>query len=188
MFFTIDVFIAMSVLLIGVFVFFAYYSYEVPKAQAVSYTSDIQGLFATTTIADLNPYALPYVKRYLEDHNITRKENTIFTQIAEFYYRYTKGCSYCLNESIVNFTTDISKKMITEQYAMKILLYPDPLAYDPYDPSTSLELFTWSGASSLSKTDENKAKTLFSSKTIVSGLYNDTEFYGPYIIEVRVWQ
>ena len=121
-------------------------------------------------INDLNN---DYIWHLEQNGNITDNSKTIIEQIGEFYYRnQTKNCNYCM--ILINSTINSTLiNMFPEDYNFIVI----------FDNKT---IFT-NINTGLQKISIENATIVIPSKAIVHGLYNKTELYGPYIIEVLSW-
>lgn len=164
-FFTLDSFLAVSVIIVGLFVIFSYRTYIPDPDQTSMYAQQIGGILGANPLYELNNQ---YLDNLRSDGNITQSDNSLLEQIGEFYYRnLTKGCLFCLglaNQSVQN----ISKGLIDPKYGFRVVL----------ENNTVYE----------SDQNELDSELVVSNKRIVFGVYNGTESWGPYAAEVRVWR
>ncbi len=182
-FFSLDAFMAISILIMGIAVVLSFFFASPFKSQVYFYAQDVNQLFATTKISSINDNNYTVLRKDKADGNITNADHTIYQQIAEFYYRNaSKGCADCLSDVAWNFTKDITHNLLSDRVSYEILLYPDPIG-NSSDYRVIYERLGWG-----TDTSQANSTLITSAKSIVSGRYNDTEFYGPYLMEVRVWQ
>ncbi|MEM4267382.1 MAG: hypothetical protein QXK37_00970 [Candidatus Woesearchaeota archaeon] len=167
-FFIIDAIIALLIMSIGTIIVLNYNEFRPVKQQAFFVSSDVLGILANNKISNLNhPYYGINGELYL-DGNITEVHNTLLEQVAEFYYRnLTKNCIFCLNLSrnLINYST----LSVSKEYNFFVRL-------------NGVVLFERNNS------PIERARIIIPSRTIVQGLYNKTELYGPYVVEVYAWQ
>lgn len=164
-FFTLDSFLAISVIVVGLLVIFSYRTYVPDSDQTSLYAEQIGGILGSNSLYEFNNV---YLDKLKNDGNITRADNSLLEQLGEFFYRNeTLSCGYCLklaNETVAN----ISKGLIDSKYGFRVVL-------------ENVSVFE-------SNDDENRSELVVSNKRLVFGVYNDTDSWGPYSAEVRVWR
>lgn len=104
-----------------------------------------------------------------DDGNITDTSVTIMNQLGEFYYRYTAlSCDYC---------DELLKKCIVD--------FVDYREIQDNNLQISIEntAFYLNGTIA-----QENATVLLPFKMLLFGTRNNTEMWGPYIGEIRVWQ
>lgn len=166
-FFTVDVFIALSFLVIGfLFVYSAYLSAP-PSTQTIFYSNDLISFFTNTKISELDNAEIFMMWCDTCEgaaHNISSPDNTILEQILEFAYLNKTG----LAEVLAN----ISRGIIRSQYS--------------YRMSINLEDKNWVMADN-HRIDMNISKLTLTSKDISYILINYSEVVGPFITRIEVW-
>lgn len=123
---------------------------------------------ADNSVGDMNnPYIGPGGALHLNG-NITNLENSLLTQVGEFYYRnQSLGCTYCFGLAN-SFLSSISNNFISSQYNMYVFI-DGHVVYNKsiIPPEESL--------------------TLVPAKRFVTGVYGGN-LWGPYIAEVWTWK
>ncbi|NOZ80931.1 MAG: hypothetical protein GXP63_04620 [DPANN group archaeon] len=157
-FFTIDAFIAMGILSIGLLLVISFRTDTSADLQTTFYSNDINNLFTSTELYTLNNR---YIDRLHDDGNITNMRYTVLEQVGEFWFRNKTDLGRTL---IVN----LSYGNVGKAFSFAVLIENETI-YNSSDDSAT-------------------AADLFSSKKIISGVYNDTVLWGPYKAEVRVWR
>jgi len=166
-FFTVDVFIALSFLIIGfLFVYSAYLSAP-QSTQTIFYSNDLISFFTNTKISELDNaeiFTMWCDSCAGATHNISNPDNTILEQILEFTYLNKTG----LAEVLAN----ISRGIIRDQYS--------------YQMNITLDEKSWVMASNY-RIDMNSSKLALTSKDISYFLLNYSEVIGPFITRIEVW-
>lgn len=156
--FTVDAFIAMLIITIGVILVYMAYTLvpDIYQQQAIS--QDVMIIFSTTEIESLNSN---YINEQQASGNITNMKNTIFEQIAEFYAKDMIG-------EAQNMTRNMSESLIPYQYYYEIWL-DNKLMYNKTYVTNDIE-------------------QLSVAKVILLGSLNPETLWGPYEAEVMVWR
>lgn len=106
----------------------------------------------------------------IEEGYITDTSNTLFQQLGEYYFRsITEDCTYCaemLNTCIADY---ISYRNLQD------------VNIDVRIEGNSLYTNNATFA-------QENATVLFPYKTILFGTVNNTQMWGPYVGEIRIWQ
>lgn len=106
---------------------------------------------------------------FVSDGNITDTTNTLFNQLGEFYYRYEElGCDYC-DEILIQCIAD----------------FVDYRNLDEQNIQISIENTVWYKNSTI---EPENATVLFPFKMLLFGTYNNSQMWGPYSGEVRLWR
>ncbi len=157
-FFTLDAFVALGIIISGFIILYSYHSQSIPSEQAHSDANNLLLLLTTTKINELNNN---YISRLLINGTIKNPSNTIIEQLGEFYY---------LNETQTakRFLEEVVKGYNMPQYGVAFLIENHIIYEKPGIP--------------------NLKNNILTSRNIVSGVYNATNFWGPYRTEVRVYQ
>lgn len=162
-FFTLDAFIAMSILVACVILMFSIQSYQPYPMQSVSFSDD---LMKTLTVTKLNEVQNDYYYSLVNNGNITQTDNTIMEQIIWFVIsgKPELGNSFALN---------ITANLIPREFGCQLLIYNESMMY----------------VSNISagQNSQDKARLMITSKRMIVGEENGT-FWGPMIAEVRLWQ
>lgn len=162
-FFTMDAFIAISILVICVTLIFSIQSVKPYAMQSAFISEDMMGLIANTKLHDVNN---EYYDSLVEEGKITQTDNTILEQIAWFY---VSGQNAAAN----NFTINMTYLAVPEKYGFQLILSNETVNYNitvKEGPAT-----------------QEKAKLLITSKRLVMG-ENDGIPWSPLVAEVRLWQ
>lgn len=157
-FFTLDAFIAIGVIVIGIMLILFSYQYRPYQSQTLVLANNFMDSLANTKISEAN---YPYIYELRTNGTINNHENTILEQIAEFYVR---GMSGTAKEMVVNLPVE----SVPKQYGLSLWIN-NTLIHN-----RSLEA--------------KETRFLASSKAMVMGVTNRTHVWGPLEAEVRVWQ
>lgn len=168
-FFILDAVLALTVLVIGVFLVTSSYV-DVPQPAQVSLLSDdLLNFLSNTKIKDLNnPYA--GIGGVLWNQgDITDADNSLLQQIGEFYAKNKLGTAE-------KFIQNVSTGIVPPQFKYEVwidnaLLYPKTPSAEHIKSKNSTEL-------------------LLTSKKLTFGILNKTtsDIWGPYKAEVFVWE
>ncbi len=158
-YFTLDAFIALIVVAIGLILVFSVGSYQSSLAQPQIIAQDFVNSIAQTKIKEVNN---AFVRQQIEGGNITNLDNTILQQAYEFKkYGRAIFSSWLLG--------NVTENLVPEQYKYEVLFGGESVLSRGTGQSTTT--------------------LLISSKQIVFGVVNRSEeFWGPVSVEVRVWQ
>jgi hypothetical protein len=157
-FFTIDAFIAIGILVIGVVLTYLSYTSNPTVYQQSSISSDLMHLFSTTELSSMNSR---YVEEQVASGNITNTANTVFEQLGEFY-------SIGKFAEAQNMTKALSNNLVPPQYYYSIWL-------------DGLLLYNKSYIG-------QKTEQVTVSKVMIVGSTNYSSLWGPYEAEVIVWR
>ena len=162
-FFTLDAFIAMTMLIVCVVLVFSFYSSKPYPMQSIFLSDDLMRLLSTTHLYELqnNYYLILY-----RNGNITQTDNTVLEQIAWFYIsgRPTLAERFAIN---------ITSTMVPEKYGFQLRIYNESREYN-----TTINT---------GQASEDSARLITTSKRIILGVNNNTP-WGPMIAEVKLWQ
>ncbi|MDD5086346.1 MAG: hypothetical protein PHV16_01210 [Candidatus Nanoarchaeia archaeon] len=164
-FFTLDSFIATSIIVIGIALVLFARSNKPYEMQTAILSHDIIGTTYSVRIYELSDN--PYLNELVENGNITRFENTVLQQIGEFCYRG-------MNETAINFTEKVFIKVVPKTYNFQILIIN----------TTNHALFNYTSDKRISEESE----LLISYKNLIFGQLGNSTMWGPYLAEVRTWQ
>ena len=172
-FFTLDAMLSLGILILGSFLIFTSYTKVPSKAQTGILAEDVMDLFATTKIKDLNnPYGGVGGDLWKRGY-ITNSDNSLLQQIGEFYYEYEKTNNEAFKNTAENFIVSVIKEIVPLQYNFEFWI-EDTRLY----PSSPTQQHINS---------KEKTKILLPSKAITYGIL-DNELFGPYEIEVLIWE
>ncbi len=157
-FFTLDAFVAMGIIVVGLFVVLASYSYSPVSEQQEALGADILLSLSATKVTELNN---DYVMLLITNGTITNRDNTVLQQLGEFYVN---------NQSSMGskFIANISSNILPYQFGVNISINKTQAYY--------------SGAKL-----RPSSRYVISSKSIIFGIYNGT-FWGPFPADVVMWQ
>lgn len=165
-FFIVDSIIALTVLSAGIILLFSYNQFTPTTYDLYIVSDEVINVLYYNEIKEMNNDYIRFT--LIADGNITDDHKTIFEQIGEFYYRnQTKDCGYCL--SLMNNTI----------YSVLDSMFPSDYNYMVYFDNITIY--------NVSNVDIEYATVVIPSKAVVHGLYNDSELYGPYLVEVLSW-
>jgi hypothetical protein len=186
-FFVIDSILALSILAVGAFLIFTYYTNIPSKDTPAILSEDIMDFFANIKIKDVdNAYAgLGGTLWETEgqpggicpgEELIPNGENTLLQQVADFYEKSATNICYFdpNNEDLIErFINALIANSLPTQYNFEFWM-DDQLMY----PATELS------------SSKDAANVLIPSKKIVYGISDPQlgNIYGPYGSEVLVWQ
>ncbi|KHO46417.1 MAG: hypothetical protein QS98_C0003G0025 [archaeon GW2011_AR3] len=162
-FYSMDAFIAMIIVAVGVFVVMQAQSKELPRTSVFLLADDLSNYLTHTKIYDLNEDYYPdSIKAWKQNQTIAHIDNTLLEQAGEFY---AKGKPELANTFLSNVTIATAQS----QYNFEIRI-DDVVMFSSYTST------------------QDNAKSLISSKSIISGVIDNSNFWGPYKAEIRVWQ
>lgn len=177
-FFTIDVSIAMVIIVIGFLLIWSFYVTETKKVQPYFYARDAISLLSDTPVAAVTG-TTPYIQGLARDGNITNLDNTLLEQIALSYIKDNGkldmspcGGPPCKTYTAHNITRHVLQDVVPEQYGVEVLFNHTQL----YPINSSL--YKW----------QNESDLLISAKKMVVVVLNKVNLSEPYIMEVRVWR
>jgi hypothetical protein len=185
-FFTIDVFIAMIVIVVGFMLIWSSMASRTLVTQPYFLSKDTLDFMSASTNADVSN--IDFVNKLVLDNKITDLKLTLAEQIAFFYYKTTltpaQSDPLTLNDSILrNFTRHILENSTPEQYSLEVIIHDSEIV-----PEVNKSLFIQQNPMNKGP---NESDSLVSSKTIVSVVVMDGDIFtisSPYVLEVRVWQ
>jgi hypothetical protein len=168
-FFTLDVAIAMVIIVIGFLLIWSFYTFQVKKTQPYFYAQDILDFMSSTSISAVSG-SIPYVQDLIFDKNITNFDVTLLEQVAIFYMAEPDrpAPSYLPQ----NFTRHMLQGTVPEQYSMQLIFNNTPI-------------YTMNGSANVA---QNESSTLISAKKMVVVVVGQTNLSDPYMMEVRVWR
>lgn len=161
----VDALLALFVLTLGVTLVLVFYTRTSTYQPVVTLSQDFMTALAATKLNKLNDMVIGPQGSLVAQGNITHPENSILQQVAEFYYRWTLGCEYCLD--LVN--TTIYRAVSVEAKYNYLISVNDEYVF--FKNATSYE----------------DARTVLPTRKIVHGEFQN-EVYGPYMVEVLVWE
>jgi len=162
-FFTLDAFIALSVLIICVVLIFSIHSAKPYPLQSIFISDDIMYYLSSTRCYELQNQ---YVQSLILNGTIALPESSLLEQVAVFYIDGKQGLAR-------NFTLNVIGGMMPDKYGVQFRLYNSSNEYVQRVSEGSVT--------------EDMARLLISSKKIIFGMKNSTG-WGPMTSEVRIWQ
>ncbi|HLC47374.1 MAG TPA: hypothetical protein VJI75_06635 [Candidatus Nanoarchaeia archaeon] len=183
-FFTIDVIIAMVIIVVGFTLIWVSFVSETQQRQPYFYAQDILDFLSTTTNQDLS--VMPAVQELFFNGNITDLDRTALEQIGAFYKKRQTETSpekkEALDTMILNYTATIVQNTVSSQYSYE-LYFKHELIYNQ---------------SGLSGRTQETSDVLVSAKKLVVIVIDHTgeenwagqriELSSPMLAEVRVWR
>ncbi|MGM5482734.1 MAG: hypothetical protein ACQESF_04700 [Nanobdellota archaeon] len=168
-FFAIDAVIALSILTLGTVLAISYFGHQVSEDQVMLISDNIMSFMYSHNIKDLNSDYIGPNRELHRNKNITDLDNPLIMQLGEFYYRgEEKGCTFC-KSLIKKSLQNVSGEFLAKGYSFTLYI-EEELLYNK------------------TKTNKEDSTMLVPAKTIISGVYNENELWGPYTIEVRAWR
>jgi hypothetical protein len=163
-FFTLDSFIATSIVVVGIALVLFSRANKPYEMQTAFISQDVIETTYSVRISEISGNS--YVDNLINNSNITNTQNTVLQQIGEFCYRG-------MNETAINFTKRVFIKTVPEAYNFQLLIIN----------KTNDVLLNYS-----SEKNPGDSELLISYKNIIFGQFNESEMWGPYLAEVRTWQ
>jgi len=170
-YFTIDAFIALLVISIGLLLIFAVNSSVPDTAQPQVLSQGIVNLLGQTKIKEINN---DFVQQQVRGGNITNTDNTLLQQAFEFKQFFDSnsviGYDPQINSNLsAEFLESVTAALVPQQYNFEVRIDGDKI----YGRGVG----------------QDSTDLLVSSKQIAFGVINKSdELWGPVIVEVRVWQ
>lgn len=167
-FFTLDAFLAMVILLIGVAALLGYSVYTPQPQQPERLGKNVLSVFGSSKVKDINDPYYGAFGNLVKSGKINDTEKTLIQVLGQFYYYGDLNNSAYL---ISNFT----EGYISGQYHYEFLI--DNLRVYPVDASAQHNL------------SRNKTSILMPAKAISFGRINSSfELFGPYEVKLLIWQ
>ncbi|MGM5485043.1 MAG: hypothetical protein ACQEP1_04190 [Nanobdellota archaeon] len=123
-FLTIDAFIAVSVVVVGVAIIIAQYSFTPYEPQNIFYSEDLSDFLTSTQIYEINDQNYTYLSKYKSNGNITDMRNTVAEQLVEFAYRNGSECPDCA-EMASNMIDEFVNETVSEKFSYSVKLKND---------------------------------------------------------------
>jgi hypothetical protein len=162
-FYSLDAFIAIIILTVGIFLVLQSGSHQAPRQSVFLLSRDLTDYLAGTRVYDLNDELYnDSIKLWKENGNISHIDNTLLEQAGEFYAR---------NETALasSFLSNVTVTTVTARYNFEIVIDGTPIF----------------GSSVI---DRRNATNLVANKVMIFGVLNSTASWGPYEADIRVWQ
>lgn len=166
--FLFDGIIGFTLIIIAFGVILTYYSTSYESQNIHYLNQELLNSYTNTKINDLNDEE---IRDFFRQGQIRNIQNSIAQQTAEFHYENK-------SELARNLTRIFVEDFVTKQINAQVLIYDNTTINTPYD------LFN--------KTNKNipltDAKSISSTKRTVIGFLDATTSYGPYTIQILLWQ
>jgi hypothetical protein len=166
--FLFDGIIGFTLIIIALGVILTYYSSSYENQNIHSLNQQLLNSYTSTKINDLNDNE---IRNFFRQGQIRNIQNSIAQQTAEFHYEGKLGSAKNLTEIFVD-------DFVTKQINAQILIY------DNITINTPTELYIKKNRA-IELVD---AKSISSTKRSVIGFINTTSSYGPYTIQIILWQ
>lgn len=157
-FFTLDAFVAVVILVIGILIILSAQSFKPYETQTLFISEDVMAYLSGTNVQEINE---PYINELRSNGTIKNFDSTLIEQAGEFYANNDKQAAAELIKAAI-------KSIIPPQFGYQILINNELIRNESVIPEDT--------------------KVLASSKAIVYGLSDSTKLWGPYTAEVRAWQ
>lgn len=164
-FFVLDALIGGSIFLVSVILILGSYMNVPETRQSYLLAEDLMSIIQTTKIIDFRD---PYIEYLADNGSITNPEQSLFQQIAQLHYVGKQNQSY-------NLTKNILLSLITEEYGVSYSIINGTSNETTIIFNQSVER-------------ENLSKRMLSSRKIVFYAVEQTSFFGPDIVELRLWK
>jgi len=162
-FFTLDAFIATSIIVIGISLVLFARSNKPYEMQTAFLSQDVIDTASSIKIYEISDNE--YINNLTLNKSITITQNTVLEQVGEFCF---KG----MNSTANNFTREAFLETIPQEYNFQLLI-----------KDGNETLFNYTKGENI-----KTSRVLMSSKNIIFGPINDSTMWGPYTSEVRTWQ
>lgn len=167
-FFLVDSMVALGVLTVGIVLLLSQHESAPSTGQPQVVAVDVIAVLSSNKVKNINDDYAGANSELTRNGNITDIDKTLLEQAAEFYYRSEeKSCDFCLGLA-ENFLERILTDLTPREYQYQIII-EGTLVYDH------------------STTAIDESRFVIPSRKIVHGLYNQSELYGPYVVEVLSW-
>jgi hypothetical protein len=161
-FFTLDAFIATSVIVIGISLILFARTNKPYEVQAAFLSQDVIDTASSIKVYEISDNE--YINNLITNEDITNTRNTVLEQVGEF-------CFKDMNSTANNFTKEVFLETIPSEYNFQLLIKDGNETLFNYTKGTNMKT----------------SRVLMSSKNIIFGQINNT-MWGPYTSEVRTWQ
>lgn len=171
-FFTLDVIIAMVILVVGFVLIWANILTETEQRQPFFYAQTLIDTLSTSSNLDVSNNNL-YIQQLIIDGNITDYDMPVLEQIILFYKNKNKPSAQPWEkEMLFNFTQAVAKRVVVRQYSFALTINEE-LIYNESTLATPLQ---------------NQSEVLISAKKLLVLVTDQSDLSGPYLAEVRVWR
>ncbi len=193
-YFTLEAIIAMMVISVG-FTIILYLFIALMQAPVRNVQTDLYGTVSILDLQlkDIDNGVCSAKSSLIDDGIITDTSNSFFTQLGEFYYCMNSDTCYCTSDCVYEFETyihDCLKDFIELRHLDNLnlaLKIEDTTLYRSDYDSAAHEVI-YSSGNEKGNLDQENATVLLPFKVMLVGIHDNTETWGPYTGEVRVWQ
>jgi hypothetical protein len=162
-FFTLDAFIAMTIMIVCVILIFSIQTYKPYPMQSISFSEELMNTLSITKLYELQN---DYYYQLLDGGDITQTDNTILEQIAWFAISGQQGIAN-------SFALNITSNLVPRQFGCKLIIYNESSRFEINISETQVT--------------QQEAKLLITSRRIIMG-ENEGVPWSPMLSEVRLWQ
>jgi len=162
-FFTLDAFIATSIIAVGLSLILFARANKPYEMQTAFLSQDIIDTASSIRLYELSDNS--YVNNLIKNGDITNIQNTVLAQVGEFCYKNMK-------DTAINFTEEVFLNTIPHEYNFQLSIKNESNTLFNYTRGKNFE----------------ESRAMVSSKTIIFGQINDSTMWGPYIFGVTTWQ
>jgi len=167
-FFIVDSMVALGVLAVGIVLIFSAHESSPPTGQSYTISEEVMNILQYNQIKDINNYYAGPNSILTRNNNITDIQKTLLEQVGEFYYRnQSRNCEFCIG-LINSFMINITQNLVPAEYNYLVLI-------------DNLTVFNHS------ITPISESPFVIPSKAIVHGVFNFSDLFGPYLVEVVSW-
>jgi hypothetical protein len=172
-FFSMDAFMAIMIVIIGVILAASNLVTRPFQVQTLSLSQDFLNTMANTKLYELNDNDYQAIQNQKRNGAIINLDNTIMQQIGEYYFRdISLAGQKCAPVTCMNLSTEFLENFLNSTV---------PLNYDIRITIESMIVIN-------NLTDPRKARNLILYKRIVNGIYKPQYGWGPYKVNITVWQ
>ena len=157
-YFVIDAFLGGAIVLVSLIVILNSYTAGVEKEQPLTILEDFIAYIQNTQVRDFQG---DFTQESIADGNITKLDNTLFEQVADFHYRNNLTNARLFLQELVDASIP-SHVSIRYFYSGDLIYYKTEFPLD-------------------------EAKFVLSSKKVAVAIINNSVIYGPHMVEVMVW-
>jgi hypothetical protein len=178
-FFTMDALLAIGIIVMAFLFILSSYTSKPIETQTIFFSEDLLSVLANVKITDVSHDDV--FRMWCDEcnnatHEINRPDNTVMEQLAEFCYVGKADRAAFLAERMVD-------NLVNPQHSVEIFVIGKNFSGDHhtdivYKKNSTLPL----------QMLQNASRALITSKRLLYGIIDSETLYGPYTVEVRVWQ
>ncbi|MBC8501176.1 MAG: hypothetical protein H8D38_05450 [DPANN group archaeon] len=161
-FFVLDALLGGAIFLISVVMIMGSYMNVPQTKQSYVLAEDLMNVLLNTKVIEFRD---PFIQYLADNGNITNPEQTLFQQIAELHYKDEDNLAF-------NLTRNILDSLLPEQYGVSYIIMEEDKNTTIYNRSIDRI---------------NISKFTISSKKITFFAINQTDYFGPDITELKIW-